>query len=279
MFPSLKHITTIVRTDIHEAIRARWFIVYSLIFGGAIVILFSTGITESQVLGFTGLTRLLVTYIQLCIVILPIFVLIHTVRSIVGDRESHVMEYMLSMPIPLASYYWGKALSRLLTILSPVIAALLLSALWGLIRGLDVPWTTLFYYTGLLTTLTACFIGFSMFISTYVNRQEKALGIALLLWLGLLLFIDIILIGIMLQHRVQEQVLISIALLNPLQAFRTAAILLFDPEFSVIGPAANVIIDFFGKNGFLSYALIYPFCLGSLFALLGFMRFKKGDLV
>ena len=43
--------------DLRESVRARWFLVYLLIFGGAVVILISLGITESQVMGFTGLTR------------------------------------------------------------------------------------------------------------------------------------------------------------------------------------------------------------------------------
>ena len=53
--------------DFRESIRARWFLMYCLIFGGAIVLLFVLGITESSVLGFTGLSRVLITYIQLCV--------------------------------------------------------------------------------------------------------------------------------------------------------------------------------------------------------------------
>tara|TARA_B000000609_G_C24032737_1_gene271549 strand:- start:124 stop:525 length:402 start_codon:yes stop_codon:yes gene_type:complete len=92
--------------DLRESVRARWFLVYLLIFGGAVVILISLGITESQVMGFTGLTRMLITYFQLCIAILPVFILITTVRTVVGERESNVLEYLLSMPIPLGAYYW-----------------------------------------------------------------------------------------------------------------------------------------------------------------------------
>ena len=66
--------------DLRESVRARWFLVYLLIFGGAVVILISLGITESQVMGFTGLTRMLITYFQLCIAILPVFILITTGR-------------------------------------------------------------------------------------------------------------------------------------------------------------------------------------------------------
>ena len=55
---------------------------------GIVALLFLFGLTESRVLGFIGLSRLLVTYIQLTMAILPIFVLITTVRSVAGDREA-----------------------------------------------------------------------------------------------------------------------------------------------------------------------------------------------
>ena len=57
-----------------ESLRARWFQIYTLVFGGIVALLFLFGLTESRVLGFIGLSRLLVTYIQLTMAILPIFV-------------------------------------------------------------------------------------------------------------------------------------------------------------------------------------------------------------
>ena len=64
------------QTDILESLRAKWFLVYSFIFGGLVALLFVFGLTESRVMGFTGLSRLMVTYIQLAMAILPVFVLV-----------------------------------------------------------------------------------------------------------------------------------------------------------------------------------------------------------
>ena len=103
-------------------------------------LLFVFGLTESRVLGFIGLSRLLVTYIQLCMAILPIFVLITTVRSVAGDREAGVFEYLLSLPVGLAAWFWGKILGRYLMIFLPVFAAMAGAVIWALIRGIEVPW-------------------------------------------------------------------------------------------------------------------------------------------
>lgn len=39
------------RLDISESLRARWFMLYSVIFGGLIVVLFLTGVAESRLWG------------------------------------------------------------------------------------------------------------------------------------------------------------------------------------------------------------------------------------
>ena len=52
--------------DITESLRARWFLVYTLVFGLVMVLLLVSGLTESRVMGFTGLSRTLITYIQIC---------------------------------------------------------------------------------------------------------------------------------------------------------------------------------------------------------------------
>jgi len=84
----MKQLWLTAKLDIVESLRARWFQIYTLVFGGIVALLFMFGLTESRVLGFIGLSRLLVTYIQLTMAILPIFVLITTVRSVAGDREA-----------------------------------------------------------------------------------------------------------------------------------------------------------------------------------------------
>ena len=72
----MKNLSLIAYLDLKESLRAKWFIVYSLVFGGMIALFFITGVTQSQVMGFSGLSRLLLMYIQVTIVILPIFILI-----------------------------------------------------------------------------------------------------------------------------------------------------------------------------------------------------------
>ena len=266
------------RLDIVESLRARWFVIYTLVFGGIVALLFLFGLTESRVLGFIGLSRLLVTYIQLTMAILPIFVLITTVRSVAGDREAGVYEYLLSLPVSLAGWFWGRTLGRYLMIFAPVAGAMLLAVAIALVRGIEVPWGIFGYYTALLAVMCACFLGLAMLISSLARSTDMAQGAAFGVWLVLLLFLDLILLGVMIQGKLAPEAAVTIALANPLQVFRTAALALFDPQLIVLGPSAYVILDLFGAAGYKVFALAYPGALGVGAAALGYAVFRRGDL-
>jgi len=275
----VNNLLLIAYLDLKESIRSKWFLVYSLVFGGMIALFFIAGITESQVMGFSGLSRLLLMYIQITIVILPIFILITTVRSISGDRDSHILEYMLSFPISLKQYYWGKVIGRFITVYLPVMFAMILAIIYGAFKGAEIPWAIFFLYTGLLFALSSAFLGIAFFISSFVKSSEVALGIAFFVWIFLLAFIDIALISLMMQERFSEELIITIAMLNPMEIFRVAAISLFDPELTVMGPVAYYILDSVSQANFVLLSIGYPVLLGIIFAFLGYRIFSKKDLV
>lgn len=275
----MNHLWLTAWTDILESLRARWFAVYSLVFGGLVVLLFVLGLTESRVMGFTGLSRLMLTYIQLSMAILPVFVLITTVRSLAGDREAGVFEYLLALPVPLGPWYWGKLLGRFLVVFAPVFLAMVGAILWGIAAGAEMPWALFLYYTGLLMALSWCFLGIGILISAVARSTDVAQGAAFIVWLALLLFLDLILLGVMIQQQAPPETAVAIALANPMQVFRTGTMLLFDPQLVLLGPAAYIILDAFGTDGYMAYALAYPLLLGTFTAWLGYRLFRRGDLL
>lgn len=275
----MNHLALIAFLDVKESLRARWFLVYSIVFGGLIALFFVAGVTQSQVMGFSGLSRLLLMYIQVTIVILPIFILITTVRSISGDRDTHILEYMLSFPISLSHYYWGKFLGRFATVFIPVFFAMVLAIIVGLLKGAPLPLSLFALYSGLLFALSLAFLGIAFVISSMVKSSEIALGLSFFVWILLLAFIDIALISLMMQNRLSEELIISLSLINPMEVFRVAAISLFDPELTVMGPVAYTILDNVPLAVFLSFSIGYPTLLGVGMAWIGYTIFKKTDLV
>ena len=265
--------------DITESVRARWFLFYALIFGGLVAVLFIFGLTESRVMGFTGLSRVLLTYIQLTMAIMPIFVLLSTVRSLAGDREAGVYEYMLSFPVALSHWFWGRFSGRFLVVFLPVFAAMALAIPAGFLMGAEeLPWRDLLWYSALLLVLAICFLGISFFISALARTSDMAQSLAFITWLALLMFLDLILLGMLVEYQAPAELVVGLALLNPLEVFRIAAMMLFDPELILLGPAAWIILDTFGTTGFMIYALAYPLGLGLLLAGIGYWRFTHADL-
>lgn len=274
----MKHLWLTAYTDIIESLRARWFMVYSLVFGGIVVLLFAFGLSESRIMGFTGLSRLLVTYIQLSMAILPVFVLITTVRSVAGDREAGIFEYMLSLPVSLAAWFWGRFIGRFFVVFLPVFLAMLAALAWGVSKGAEIPWNLFIYYTALLMSLAWCFLGIGMLISTLARSSDVAQGAAFLVWLLLLLFLDLILLGVLIQEQLPPETAVAIALANPMQVFRTATMMLFDPQLVLLGPTAFLILDNFSQAGYMAYAIGYPIIFGLFCAGLGYFLFKRSDL-
>jgi ABC-2 type transport system permease protein len=279
----MKNLFLIAYLDVKESLRSKWFYVYSVVFGGLMALFFIAGVSDSVVMGFTGLSRMLLIFIQVTIIILPIFILITTVKSISGDRESNVLEYMLSFPVSLKDYYWGKMLGRFLTVFLPVFLpvflALLLGVVFGLFKGGDLPWRMVFLYSSFLFSLSFVFLGLAFFLSTIVKSTDVALGSSFVVWIIMLAFIDIALMGLMLQNRISDEVIITIAMLNPIEVFRIGAISLFDPELTVIGPVAYYLLDTLGSNLLIIYAIVYPIVIGLILAYFGYIAFRKKDLL
>ncbi|MCP4388094.1 MAG: ABC transporter permease subunit, partial [Gammaproteobacteria bacterium] len=142
-----------------------------------------------------------------------------------------------------------------------------------------IPIMPVIYYTGLLLSLALCFLGFGFLISTLTRSTEVATGLALIMWLFMLLFLDLVLLGILIKTGLDSESVVAVALLNPLQVFRTASMMLFDPQLVLLGPSAYVILDHFGGNGYIIWALIYPALLGIITASIGYFAFRKSDLV
>jgi len=274
-----KGMISLATLELRQSLRSPAFWGYSLLFGSFVALMFAFGITESQIIGFVGLSRLMVTFMQVTMVILPIYILISTVRAVVGDRESNVMEYILSLPISFSGYYWAKFWAKFIEIFIPVFMAFLGAVIWGSISNIDVPWDLFAYYSMLLVSMVVCFVGIAMYISARAKSQNMAISTVFILWLVLVAFLDLILMGLMLKTRMDSHAVIFVGMVNPLQVFRTATLALFDPKLTVMGPASYYILDTISRLWFIIFAIAYPIIIGIGSAFLGNRYFKRNDII
>ena len=154
--------------ELASAIRSRWFWLYTLFTLVLIGGIFFSGVTESRVMGFTGLTRLLIIFIQACNLILPIFILISTVRTLVKEKENSVFEYLLSYPLSLKEYFFGKALSRFIIVSIPLILSMVLAVILSFLKGQQIPWSLVFLYLALLVCSSFFYVSLAFLISSLI---------------------------------------------------------------------------------------------------------------
>ena len=275
----MRHTILLAMLEMKETFRAKWYQLYVLTVATMISIFFYFGLAESRARGFTGLGRLLLTLIQISIIVLPIFTMMTTVGTLVGDREAGVWEYNLSVPVKLSSFYWGRGLGRFLSLFLPLALGMFTAGIVTMIKGYPVPWLVIFLYTGFIGANLLFFTGIAFLLSVLSKTQEMALGLGFILWLAFEAMIDALLLGLLLKQRVLAEIILGVAFLNPLQSFRMAAIGLFDPELTVLGPIAYIIIEKIGLNNLLAWAILWPSIAGLGLLYLGYLFFKKKDLI
>jgi Cu-processing system permease protein len=107
--------------------------------------------------------------------------------------------------------------------------------------------------------LAVASLSLGFLISAAVQRATTAISIALFLWLLLVFFGDLGLMGTALIMRVDISQLFFMSLLNPLQLFKIAAVLDLRQNLEVLGPAGIYATRTFGDN-------LLPMLLGLLLA-------------
>lgn len=275
----MKGFRDIFTIEIKTSLQEIWFYIYFLLVFGIMLGFLLSNIAASRIIGGGGLTRALTTYIEITIVILPLLILVITSRSLVVDKDSLNLEYILSYPISIAGYFWGRFIARVVIMIVPVYIAIFTSLIWGILKHDTVRWDIVISYSILTSSLTVCFIGIAYFISSTSKRQDTAISTAFFVWFFFLVLMDIGLLSVAMNYNLNENIILGMALANPIELFRVASFSLLNPTLGVIGPIAWTLLGKIGNQGLLILAYTYPTLLGLTFAYMGFNYFKRSDFL
>ncbi|HRO25637.1 MAG TPA: ABC transporter permease, partial [Promineifilum sp.] len=106
-------------------------------------------------------------------------------------------------------------------------------------------------------------------ISAAVKKAATAVGLALFLWLILVYFGDLGLMGTAVVMKLKAGQLLALALINPLQVFKIAAVFDLRNNLEVLGPAGIYAFRTYGTTlwpllvGLLLTWVIVPFALAT----------------
>ena len=254
-----ENVLILIQKELRDALRNRWFLLYAVAFAALSLALAWFSVSGAGSYGVAGFGRTTAGLINLILLIVPLMGLTLGALSLAGEREKGTLVYLLAQPISGAELLLGKFIGLALSLT----AALLIGfGLTGALMAFSTGGGDFMVYLTLLALsvlLAVASLSLGFLISAAVRRAATAVGLALFLWLVLVYFGDLGLMGTAVVLQMDVQQLLGLALVNPLQVFKIAAVLDLRDNLEVLGPA--------GIYAFRTYgAALWPLLVALLMA-------------
>jgi ABC-2 type transport system permease protein len=265
--------------EVADALRSRWLPFATLSYLAVFGLFGWLGLRESSVLGFTGMSRVVLNAANAIVIVLPLVALVATSQTVVRARQSGYFELFLAQPCERRDWFAAALLARSGVLFLP------LAVLLGLVAGAaavlgEPPFSALVLRTAAVTlALLFAYASFGLLVSTLVRSPERAVVLALLIWLWGAALHDFALIGLLLELRLEPRAVFLLTASNPVEAARLALLTGVDPDLSVLGPVGFWIANTLGPRATLSVGIAWPFLLGSAALGAALRRLNRADLV
>lgn len=240
------NVRTITGKELRDALRNRWFIVFTIAFAGLALALSSMiqpgGIRQSMM----SYSRTTASLINLVLLFVPLIGLTLGSANLSGDRETGTLVYLLAQPVSRVEVLLGKYLGMAGALFATLTLGFGLAGVALALQGSinDAGSYLLTVLLAYLLALAMLSLGFLM--STLAQKTAAALGGALFLWLFLVFIGDLGIMGTAITMQLPIEAVFMIAVLNPLQMFKIASILTIQANLEVLGPAGLYATDQFG---------------------------------
>lgn len=230
-------VALLLAKELRDAWRNRWFLLFAAAFTLLAVGLCWLSVSGVARSGYASLGRTAGSLVGLVLLMVPLMGLTLGAHAIAGERERGALLYLLAQPLDVLDVVAAKFLG----LTSAVAAALLLGfgiaamALSGqATAGQLAPFLS---FLGLSLLLATATVATGLLLSALASRAAVAAGLALFAWLGLILGSDLGLMGTALVMDLDASTLLGLALVNPLQVFKVAAVLVLRGGLEALGPA------------------------------------------
>jgi Cu-processing system permease protein len=168
--------------------------------------------------------------------------------SLAGEREQGTLLYLLTQPVAQSEILLGKFIGLGLAMLVTIVLGFGLSGLLIAWQGGSTQAGEFLALVIMAFALALATLSLGFLVSAASRRSATAVGIALFLWLLLVFFGDLGLMGTAIVLRLDIGRLFTLALINPLQIFKMAAILIIRGNLEVLGPAGVYAVRTYGDK-------------------------------
>ncbi len=237
----------LVERELASALRARWFWAYSLVFVLAGLGLVVLAPADAAVHGYRSFAKGLAGIVHLALLFVPLMALFPAAAAVAEERENGVLEYLLAQPVDGGEVYSGKWLGLAISVLSSITLGFAVAAGVALWQG--VPWQLVLALYLFVALLALVFVSLGLWLSSVSGTRAKAMSLGIVAWL---VFAALGTLGLMLAFvrlGVPQWVLVTWALVDPVEAFRLGVMVAVDADASLLGPVGVALVERLGALG------------------------------
>ena len=244
-----------------EAIRTKWLVIFGVLFFliavniPVLLLSIAYGRPPASLVSSLGLG----TSLSLAFPLVPLLALPFGAISIVEDRESGVLQYLLSNPITKSEFLLGRSAGLLLA--TTTVFLLSFGAAAIAVYSSDSTQSYLIMLALLIITmLNAVMLALGIVISEVTKRKVTAMGIGIFFWFLFTPVSDLGTLANALIFTIGPAAGASLVFLDPLEASRLIMVLQANLGVSQLGPTGVVALHVLGSNllwGILGSLLVW----------------------
>lgn len=264
-----ENVLTLVQKELRDAFRNRWFLLYAIAFAALSMALAWFSVSGAGSFGVAGFGRTTAGLINLILLIVPLMGLTLGAMGLAGEREKGTLIYLLAQPISSSELLLGKFIGLAVALTVALVIGFGLSGLLIILAGSGGDFRVYLTLLVLSVLLALASLSIGFLISAATKKAATAVGLALFLWLVLVYFGDLGLMGTAIVMRIDVEQLLALALVNPLQVFKIAAVLDLRDNLEVLGPAGIYAFRTYGGGlwpmlvGILLIWVVAPFLIAT----------------
>jgi len=270
-------IIAILKHTFKESIRAKWLIMFTAVFFLLAINIPILVLIFVRYLPPNYLDVYLTYLITLSFPFLPLLALPMGAVSIVDERESGVLQYMLSNPVSRMEFFLGRYLGLLLSTSAIIVLG------YGIAAGISYNVSAERYLQVSIpmvvgSLLNAIMLGLALMISVISKRKATALGIAIFSWFLFTVLSNLGLLSIVVSLAFSQFSVVGLVLLNPTETARLLAVMLTGGGINELGTTGLVIQNLLGQNAaFILSETLLCWAFGA--TAVSFLLFNRRDPV
>jgi Cu-processing system permease protein len=244
---SLHALRLCARQELTLAIRSRWTQTFAAAFAALSLAVAVSGYVLSGGSGVQDFARTAASLVQLVLLLVPLTALLLGVLTLASDRGN--AELLFSQPVARGTILMGRVLGLFEALVSAQALGFGVAGLVIYSQAGNEGVSGFLTVVAASVVLTGVCLGLAALIAAgnIGRRRSRALAVALVVWLVLVVLVDLAALGAasLLRSGAASRLLITTAIVNPVDAVRTAALMAIEGT-AAFGSASLALLRFAG---------------------------------